>query len=203
METINVKDELEGCVYPVLGQNDSFNNTPTPYEINTKELAKTLIKIDSNTYKIKEPDCCIFISIFWFLTVIDLFVTISCLVGRNPLWVVFVCFFAMSIMPVIFGAFSLWKILKLDNNSISITKKRMLFCFNSTVVYNSGELKCAGIFHNIINDEDGKNEYYEASLVTTSGQKIRIVKIGKNININNFKFFIDILNEHIKNNMQK
>ena len=65
------------------------------------------------------------------------------------------------------------------------------------------ELKCAGIFHNIINDEDGKNEYYEASLVTTSGQKIRIVKIGKNININNFKFFIDILNEHIKNNMQK
>ena len=53
METINVKDELEGCVYPVLGQNDSFNNTPTPYEINTKELAKTLIKIDSNTYKIK------------------------------------------------------------------------------------------------------------------------------------------------------
>ena len=125
--------------------------------------------------------------------------------SRNPIWLKFVVVFILSIFPFIFGMCKIDLILKLDKNSISITKKRILFCFNKTYVYNSGELKFFGIFYyyGIDEDEGITREFYTIKLVKTSGEKSTLFLFhgDKNMNLNGYKDYIDILNEHIKNNM--
>ena len=110
---------------------------------------------------------------------------------------IFIVFLALGIMPLFFGLFTYGQILKLENNSISITKRRMLLCFNSTVVYNSWELNSVIL----IDNDDNSSEYFTIKLVTTSGN-ISVIRIkhGKNINLKVFKYYINIINDNIKNN---
>ena len=70
METFTVKDG--SCATPILGQNNSFNNTPTPFRNNANELDKNI----SNTFLIKEPSDGFIVSFFWSLTILDLSLTI-------------------------------------------------------------------------------------------------------------------------------
>ena len=133
------------------------------------------------------------------MTILDLSLTIICILTGNPIWVIFIVFLALGIMPLVLGLFTYGRILKLENNSISITKRRMLLCFNSTVVYNSWELNSVFLLDNIKNDDDS-SEYFTIKLVTFSGN-ISVIRIhGKNINLKVFKYYINIINDNIKNN---
>jgi len=77
-EEFNAKDDLENCVYPIFGRKDESNNTPTPYENNSKEepISKRIVKIDSNTLKIKEDLSCFYISLFLAFTLNDNYIYI-------------------------------------------------------------------------------------------------------------------------------
>ena len=108
-------------------------------------------------------------------------------------------------MPLFFGTCNYDIIIKLGENSILLTERRILFCFNKTHAYNIGELKSFGIFYNYIRDEeaDYTHEYYEIKLVKTSGQKRTIFNFngGKDMNLNGYINIVDKFNEHIKKNI--
>ena len=87
METFDVKDDLKDVVYPLFGRKDESNNTPTPYEKNSKEEKefKQIVKIDSKTFKIKDYNSCVFIFLFWLFVLIDLIASIMTIIeSLNP-----------------------------------------------------------------------------------------------------------------------
>ena len=89
--------------------------------------------------------------------------------------------------------------LKLESNSLSIIRKRLFFKPRITI-YKYEELKHAAIFYMI---ESGEEEYhYILALVNKSDETIKIFSMIskiKEIQLNHFKYLVDILNEHIKN----
>ena len=206
-EEFDAKDDLENCVYPIFGRKDESNNTPTPYENNSKEepISKRIVKIDSNTLKIKEDLSCFYISLFLAFTLNDLIIFIFCIIQLNSIWVKIGSFFVLCIIPFVFGTCNYDIILKLGENSILLTERRILYCFNKTHVYKCGELKFFGIFYSYIRDEeeDCIHEYYEIKLVKTSGQKRTIFTFNcvKDMNLNGYKNIVDKFNEHIQKNM--
>ena len=92
----------------------------------------------------------------------------------------------------------------LNHNSI-ILKSKMFCCIpKSKKVYNSGELEKAAIIFETTSDQDGTYKYYNFYLILKSGQKDCFYSLNyyKDQDIKNFYEFIDLLNNHIENNMK-
>ncbi len=81
-EAFGHKDDHEDWVYLIFSGRDESDNTQTPYESNSKEepIFKNIVKIDSNTLKIKDDLSCFYISLFLAFTLNDLIIFIFCII---------------------------------------------------------------------------------------------------------------------------
>ncbi len=93
--------------------------------------------------------------------------------------------------------------LVLESNSIVITKKSLFG--KKDIVYNFGELEKAEIYYKYINSEDGYDHRFTIYLIKSSGEKEEIRRFDeKNIEVDlkGVKYFVDLLNEHIRTHMK-
>ena len=165
--------------------------------------------IDSNNFEITlDPciqylNCCfLIISIMSFCIAFFLFCgginIIYLLMGPIP---IFLFIFSLAL---ICGCLAHHKIyLRIGDNSIHLTKKALLK--TRLVVYNRGQLERAEIIYkyDISLDEYPHGFYF--NLVTTKGNKINLFQFRSakiDVDLKGIKYFADIINYHIQNNMK-
>ena len=89
--------------------------------------------------------------------------------------------------------------LVLDPGSIIIRNKSK--CKIKDIKYNIDEIEGAELYYNYFRDSEGSSHVYKIHLVQKSGEKIMIHRIEsskKDIELNGLKYFVDLLNDHIK-----
>jgi len=171
-------------------------------------LKDRIVNVDSNTFRIKKEEFTPFIYFYCFL------LNCSCLIGIGAL-ISNSCNIYLKIAGclglVLLGVFivicfiriDIDKYIKLESNSLSIISKR-LCCKPRITVYRYEELKHAAIFY-ITKYDEGVYHFYRLVLVHNSSEKIKIFYMSSRIKEQDLKYFyylVDVINEHIKNNIQ-
>ena len=172
-------------------------------------LKDRIVTVDSNTFRIKIRDnefiifflCYFFIILFlgsFFPLLLDksiniflrIFGSLSILI---LLIIIEICIFRIDVDDY----------LKLESNSFSIINKR-LCCKPKITVYRYEELKRAAILY-LTNYDEGISRFYRLVLVHNSNEKIKVLEMSSRIKEQDLKYFyylVDIINGHIKNNIQ-
>ena len=85
---------------------------------------------------------------------------------------------------------------------LNYNKKQIKFKIKD-ITYNIDDLEGAELYYNYIRDSEGSSHIYKIHLVQKTGEKILIHRIEsskKDIVLNGLKYFVDLLNAHIKKN---
>ena len=137
--------------YPSFGEISESNNTPPLNGIYYSGYyysftQKRIVTLDSNTFRYDEEIYHFIIFLFWFNIAICVGGIIAILIMNNHIreelfGVVPFCF----TISLVLGSIPFERHLTLGNNSLTLTKRRIIFC-NSNIVYNYKDLKCAAIF---------------------------------------------------------
>jgi len=212
--TIGLNDDNR-LIYPLPNQTPSSTITSNSvYCFENKCFSPKIVRKGSNTFSLKKMDldnlsafavilflffCCLFTMIFidYFLFTSNS-VDIAAVIINN-----LVCGIGIILLSYNLAQ-ATREFLILNPNSI-ILKSKMFCCIpKSKKVYNSGELEKAAIIYQTTSDEDGTYNYYNFYLILKSGKKkcFFILNDSKNQDIKNFYEFIDLLNNHIENNMK-
>ena len=91
----------------------------------------------------------------------------------------------------------------LESNSIMIIKKSLFR--KRRIIYNRGELDMFGLYYKYVKKSKKNKQKYTLYFIKKIGEKDKFLEITKDKNDNDFqgvKYFIDLINTHIKKNMQ-
>ena len=111
-------------------------------------------------------------------------------------------FILMFFMGFCYGRIYHTYFLILKSNSLIINKIALFR--KKTFSYYMGELDKAGIIFRNLTDSEGYEYCYSLILLKKYGEMEKIVDIKtskKNVDLNGVKYFIDVINNHIQNNM--
>ena len=218
MESLNVN--FNEIIYPLSNQKSIPSNNIPPngiYCIDNKCTSPKIIKKDLNTYLLKEsPFCnnCCYSSIIIFTIILLIGTSIlgSFLILNSDVQfrtteeiyatAIYILVHSLFIIGTIYSIISCKDYLILRSNSI--TKINKVLCCKMKTVYNFGELQRAEIDYVSENNKGILKQYYKFNLIITSEKKDCFFKLDGHKKIVDFKYFkdfIDIINEHIENNM--
>lgn len=187
-------------------QYDEYFNSQINNNINQK--TSQVIMIDSNNFKINvDPGVKCFSIYTLFLTIVSFCVALLllCILDEKIFVLIPFAFFSfLFTLAMICGCAAHYLIyLKIEGNSIILTKKSLLK--DQVVTYGKGQLIRAEIFYKYDFRLDNYPCIFIFYLVTSSGDKIQLFQIGSRImdlDLKGMKYFADLINYHISNNMR-
>ena len=216
METLinesNYKDEK--IIYPPKSYTCTISATPQYDEYfncqindNINQTTSRVIMIDSNNFKINVDPCYKCINIYFFIVSIISFSIIILLLcfGVDLILVLIPTIFFIILFPtaMIWGFKSYYiKYVTIEDNSIILTKKSLLK--SKVIIFSSGQLERAEILYKydfILQNFPYNFIFY---LVPTTGNKIELFQVYSrrmDVDLKGIKYFADLINYHIKNNM--
>ena len=173
---------------------------------NNKTLkSQIIIKTDFNTFKIIVSFRAKALSIWFFILGVISVILIYFFMDEKlikKLIFMAIQFVLMFIIGFCFGRTYHTYFLILESNSLIINKIALLR--KKTFSYYMGELDKAGIIFQDLSNSEVHKYYYSLFLFKKTGEMEKIVDIislEENVDLKGVKYFIDAINNHIRNNM--
>ena len=202
-EDNNIKNNIKNP------SNKIPENLPIYFGISYCGNQKPIITMNNkNKYTFEEAGCCYTYFMFFVCCGFSLITLILTLMfvefGMNFLISILI-WLLITILPILFGCLATYDtILTLENDSLSITKRRI---FRKIIkVYQKGELERIEMkyFYND-NPESDETHTYTIDLILKSGETNTFFKFfpsSKNIEQKGINYMLNLINFHINNNMK-
>ena len=195
---INSNNPDEQLIYPTSDNSNLLNKNDSPpkddyYIENLMAQEKIritslqIVRTDINTFSLKRKGNTIKAIWLFILPIIAIFIVYFSDAAKNYGYIVYIL---LGISFLILSPGSI----------ISRNKSR---CKTKDITYNIDEIEGAELYYNYIRDSEGSSHVYKIHIVQKTGEKIlihRIESYKKDIELNGLKYFVDLLNDHIKKN---
>ena len=197
---------------PYIPSNDCFYIDQTNQTINgdnennVKYSRQRIIKTDSNSYTIQNNYSYKILIILLYISsfiIPGLLLIFSNLTKIQVMSGIVSCLFSCIITTIVGCKNYYCTFLTLELNSLKLIKKAVLS--TKEKVYNIGELKSAEIYYQYDSNPENIPYNYILYFIESSGGKDLLLRIGtteKDCNLNGVKYFIDVINSFISNNMK-
>ena len=214
---INSNNPDEQLIYPTSDNSNLLNKNDSPpkddyYIENLMAQEKIritslqIVRTDINTFSLKRKGNTIKAIWLFILPIIAIFIVYFSDAAKNYGYIVYILLGISFLIMASVGLYLLfWAVDKIylvlsPGSIISRNKSR---CKTKDITYNIDEIEGAELYYNYIRDSEGSSHVYKIHIVQKTGEKIlihRIESYKKDIELNGLKYFVDLLNDHIKKN---